>query len=166
MRQSGSDRLEGVGQTGNRYLDGGVEHIMSSPYALWAIWPQVPMLLKLFFLILSLVGVYTMFSALVAVVRLRSLTNQREVLDASSLQHSLAALHIRADNMRQLVGATFYLFGFIFFLVLPWATFTFGSSHSPLWTLILRNLFVDVAFAANIFSVFLVLHCVDLTGLI
>jgi hypothetical protein len=134
---------------------------MSSPYALWSIWRQLPMLLKLFFLILSLVSIYTLFSAFVAVVRLRSLTNQHKVLGTSSLQHSLAALRIRAENMRQLVGATFYLFGFIFFLVLPSATVILDNSRTPLSTLILRNLFVDIAFAANTFSVFLVLHFVQ-----
>jgi hypothetical protein len=83
--------------------------MMSSSYALWSIWRELPILLKVFFLILSLVSVCTLFSAFAAVVRLRSLTNRRKAVDTCSLQHSVAALRIRAENMRQLVGATFYL---------------------------------------------------------
>jgi hypothetical protein len=131
---------------------------MSSPYALWSIWRELPMLLKIFFLILSLVSIYTLFSAFAAVTRLRSLANEREVVGTSSLQHSLATLRIRAENSRQLVGATFYFFGFVFLLVLPWATLIVDNSRTPLSTLVLHNFFVDIAFAANIFSVFLVLH--------
>jgi hypothetical protein len=134
---------------------------MSSSYALWSIWREVPILLRLFFLILSLVSIYTLVSASAVVVRLRSLTNQREVVDTCSPQRSLAALRIRAENIRQLVGATFYLFGFIFFLTLPGATITLGTGRTPLLTLILRNFLVDFAFAANIFFVFAVLHSVQ-----
>lgn len=119
------------------------------------------MLLKIFFLILTLVTVYTLFSTSSVVVRLRSFTNQHKVMDASSVRCSLAALRIRAENIRQIVGATFYLFGFIFFLTLPWATVTLDNSRTLLLALILRNFFVDFAFAANIFAVFVVLHSVQ-----
>ena len=134
---------------------------MSSSYALWSIWREAPMLLRLFFSILALVSIYTLFSASAIVVRLRFLTNQRRVRETISLQRSLAALRIRAENMRQLVGATFYLFGFIFFLTLPWATITLDNSHTLLLTLMLRNFLIDFAFAANIFSVLVLLHAVQ-----
>jgi len=134
---------------------------MSSPYALWSVWRELHFWLKLYFLMLAFVNVYVLFSALAIMVRLRSLTNQRHVFDTSLLQHSLATLRVRAENVRQLVGATFYLFGFVFSLVLPWATVTLDNGRTPVSTLILRNVFVDIAFAANIFSVFLVLHSVQ-----
>ncbi|MGB9337559.1 MAG: hypothetical protein WCB14_21295 [Candidatus Acidiferrales bacterium] len=119
------------------------------------------MLLRLFFLVLSLVSVYTLLSASHIMMRLRSLTNRPKVGDASSLRRSLAALRIRSANMRQLVGASFYLFGFIFFLSLPWATVTLDNSRMPVLILILRNFLVRFDFAANVFSVFVVLHSVQ-----
>jgi hypothetical protein len=134
---------------------------MPNPYVLWSLWRELLMLLRLFFLILTLVAVYTMFSASFVVVRLRSLTNQHNVMDASSLRCSLAALRDRAENIRQMVGATFYFYGFIFFLTLPRATVTLDYSRTPLLALILRNFLVDFAFAANIFSVFVVLYSVQ-----
>jgi len=134
---------------------------MSSPHALWSIWRELPLLLKLFFFTLSLMSVYTLLSASGIMMRLRSLTNQPQVTDLSSRHRSLAALRIRIANIRQLLGASFYLFGFIFFLTLPWATFTFDNSRTPLLTLILRNFLLRFDFAANVFSVFVVLHCVQ-----
>jgi hypothetical protein len=134
---------------------------MSSPHALWSIWRELPMLLRLFFLVLSLVSVYTLLSASDIMMRLRSLTSQPKVGDASSLQRSLAALRIRSANMRQLLAASFYLFGFIFFLSLPWATVTLDNSRMPFLILILRNFLVRFDFAANVFSVFVVLHSVQ-----
>jgi hypothetical protein len=132
----------------------------SLPHTLWSIWGYLPAVHRLFFLILSLVSIYTLFSAAVIVVRLRSLTNRRQVEDVSSFQRSLAALHTRSANARQLVGATFYLFGFIFFLAMPLALKTLDS-RTPVGMLILDNLFIYFAFATNVFFVFLVLHSVQ-----
>src|SRR6266436_2524976 len=134
---------------------------MSNPhYTLWSIWKYLPTLQLLFCVIFSLVSIYTLFSATVIMVRLRSLANQRQVEDVSSLQRSLAALHARSANLRQLIGATFYLFGFIFFLTLPFAFITLVSSSTPGWMLIFQNLSIYFTFATNVFFVFLVLHSV------
>jgi hypothetical protein len=130
-------------------------------YTLWSIWMNLPALQRLFCLILSLVGIYTMFSATLIMVRIRSLANQHEVEDVSSLQRFLAALHARSANLRQLIGATFYFFGFIFFVTLPFAFITLASSSTPGWMYIFENLGFNFAFAANIFFVFLVLHSVQ-----
>jgi hypothetical protein len=100
------------------------------------------------------------FSASVIMVRVRSLINQRQVEDTSLLRHSLAALQARIANMRQLIGATFYLFGLIYFLMLPLAT-RILDSRIPLELLILDNFLMYFAFAANVFFVFLVLHSVQ-----
>jgi hypothetical protein len=94
-------------------------------------------------------------------VRLRFLKSQRPVEEDSSLQHSLAMLQARSTNVRQLVGATFYLFGFVFFLALPLATRILDDSKTPLGILILNNFLMYFAFAANVFFVFLVLHSVQ-----
>jgi len=117
-------------------------------YTIWSIWGVLPILHKLFFLILVLVSIYTLYAASITLVRLRSITNQR----------SLAALQARSANTRQLVNATFYLFGFVFFLTLPGATFVSELSRTPTAMLILRNFLMHFAFAANVFFVFLVLH--------
>jgi hypothetical protein len=66
------------------------------------------------------------------------------------------ALHIRAANMRQLLGAAFYLFGFIFCWTLPWVMVTMEDSRIPGGILVMRHFFIDIAFAANVFSVLLV----------
>jgi hypothetical protein len=60
-------------------------------YTLWSIWLYLPFLLRLFFLVLALVSFYTLFSAAVTMVRLRSLSDKRHVEDESSLHRSLAA---------------------------------------------------------------------------
>ena len=110
---------------------------------------------------LSLVSVYTLGSAAAILVRLRSLTHQPQVEDVSHLQRSLAALYARSANMRQLIGASFYIFGFVFFLTLPFAFITLGASSTPGWMLIFENLSNYFAFTTNVFFVFLVLHSVQ-----
>lgn len=62
--------------------------------------------------------------------------------------------------MRQLIGAMFYLFGFLFFLSLPSTLFT-PDSRISVGILVLKNFFVRFAFAANVFLILLVLHCVQ-----
>jgi hypothetical protein len=122
-------------------------------YSLRSIWPLLPILPKLYFMILAMVGVYTVFSASVIVVRLHSLTKHGLVENAYSHQSSLSALRTRAANMRQLLGATFYLFGLAFFLILRASTFVSELSRTPTDMIILRNFLVDFAFAANVFLV-------------
>src|SRR6266446_3992390 len=112
---------------------------------LWSILKYLPSLQLLFCLILTMVSAYGLFSATLIVVRLRS----------------LATLHARSANLHQLVIATFYLFGFIFFLTLPFAFMTLGASKVPGWMFIFENLDYYFAFAANVFFVFLVLHSVQ-----
>jgi hypothetical protein len=147
---------------GNRLLAAGVENIMANlHYPLWSIWGQLPILPKLFFLIFSLVGVYTLVSAVVIMVRLRSITNQRHVEEVSLLNGSLAIIQARCSNVRLLLSDTFYLFGCVFFLALPLATVIVDDSKTPLGIHILDNLIVYFAFAANVFFVFLVLHSVQ-----
>jgi hypothetical protein len=130
-------------------------------YSVWLIWPELPILPKLFLLALSVVSIYSLFSATLIVVRLRSLTPKRLAEDAYSFHNSLSALRIRSARMRQLLGATFYLFGLVFFLALHVAPFYIDLSGTPPWIVILRNFLVDFAFAANVFLVLLVLHLVQ-----
>jgi hypothetical protein len=135
--------------------------MFNSQYTLWEILKSLSTLQLLFCLILALVSIYTLFSAIVIVVRLRSLANRSKVEDLFSIQRSLAALHAWSANLHQLIGATFYLFGFIFFLTLPFAFITLDSSKVPGWTSVFQNLGFYFVFSANVFFVFLVLHFVQ-----
>jgi hypothetical protein len=129
-------------------------------YTLWAIWGELPFLLKLYFLILILICFYTLFSSFVILVRLRSLARQCQVGDVSSLERSIAVLQSRSNNASQLVGVTFYFFGFTFFLALPLA-FTQGGGRFSGLTLIFYNFSVFFTFAANVFFIFLILRSVQ-----
>lgn len=132
---------------------------MSIPhYTLWSIWKYLPPLQLLFCLALFLVSIYALFSATLTMVRLRSLTNQRQADDVSSVQRSLATLHVRSANLHELIDATFYLFGFVFFLTLPFAFNLLGDSSTPGWVLIADNLSIQFTLASDIFLVFLFLH--------
>ena len=133
----------------------------TQPFAIWSIWEYLARVHQLFFFLLSLVSIYTLFSATVIMVRLRSLTNQRGVEDVSSFQHSMAVLHTRSENVRQLIGAAFYLFGLILFLTLLSSIKTSDSNSVPTRKLIFDSFYLNFAFAANVFFVFLVLHSVQ-----
>ena len=130
------------------------------PYTLWSIWVELLLMHRLFFLIQAVVSIYSLFSATVILVRLQSIMNLRQSEDVSGLQHSMAALPTRLANVRQLIGATFYLFGFVFFLGLRSALRT-PESHTPVGLLVLDNFFLYFAFAAKAFFIFLVLHSVQ-----
>ena len=72
-------------------------------------------MLRLSTVILAVVAIYSLFSATAILVRLRSIMNPRQSKDVAALQRSVASLHARSANIRQLVLATFYLFGIVFF---------------------------------------------------
>jgi hypothetical protein len=129
----------------------------TEPYALRSIWLNLAALPRLFSLILAVVSFYTLRGTLVILARLRSLSKRGTVDGANSLQCSLALLHHQSVNLRQLIGATVYLFGLIFFLDLPLIFRTEGS-RAPVGMLVLENLGVYAAFAADVFLVFTILH--------
>ncbi len=114
---------------------------------------------KLLLLILTLVGIYSLYSALVILLRHRSLLNHPQTPDDCRLQRTVAELHARSANVRQFLGTTFCLFGFVFFFGLRFALGT-GESNIPVGILVLRNFFLYFALAANVFLVFLILHSV------
>jgi len=135
--------------------------MFNSHYTFWEILKSLSTLQLLFFLILTVVSIYSLLSATVILVRLRSLANRSKVEDVSSIQRSLTLLDTRSANLHQLIAATFYLFGFIFFLTLPFAFITLDSSKVPGWTSVFQNLGFYFAFSADVFFVFLVLHFVQ-----
>lgn len=119
-------------------------------YPIWTFWSQLGWPYRLFWLILTLVGIYVLSSVIATVVRLRSATDTRS---------SLPALYARTAKLGHLISGTFYLFGLVFFLDLPTATWTLGDSRELPTLQILGQFLTQFAFAANVFFVFLVLHC-------
>jgi hypothetical protein len=85
-------------------------------YAIWSIWPQLGLLYKVFWLLLSLVSAYTLFTTATVWVRLRSLMPQRDGETIPSSRRSLRDLEDRLRNIRQFIGAALFLFGLLFFI--------------------------------------------------
>ena len=115
---------------------------------------------KLFLLVLFAVGVYSLFSAMKVLWRVRSLRASGHSKDVTAMENEVAALSARSTNTRHLVTASFYLFGIVFFWGLRFALWT-PDSKTPVGMLILENFFLYFAFAANAFCVFLILHLVQ-----
>jgi hypothetical protein len=133
---------------------------MSISAPIWFIWRELPILARLFVLVLASVCGYVVVSGSLTLLRVRSLINEH-LPEGLSHQRSIQALRTRSSNTRQLIGAAFYLFGLVFFLSLPGATDTFGDSQISVGTLILRNFAMYSAYAANVFFVFLMLQLVQ-----
>lgn len=131
------------------------------PFALWSIWRYLPLLEKLFCLVLCAVCVYSLFSAIAILGRLRAMMILPQKEDISPIQRSMAALHKRCTNVHQLIRATFYLFGLVLFLGLQGAYFVIGLSKFPVESIIVEKFVLYFAFAANVFLVFLIMHLVQ-----
>jgi hypothetical protein len=122
---------------------------------------QLPLMHKLFLLLLAGVSIYIVFSGAAILLRLRSLVPVQSS-ESDGAQRIMAVLHYRSAKMRQLIAATFYLFGLVFFLGLRFALYTPESkSVSVVGFLVLQNFYIYFAFAANAFSIFLVLHSIQ-----
>jgi len=129
-------------------------------YALWSIWIELPLLHKLFFFLLFVVGAYYLFSATKALARVRSLMTSGHSKDETSLQNEVAALSAQSANTRHLITASFYLFGIVFFWGLRLTLWT-PDSKTPVGILILGNFVLYFAFAPTHSFVFFILHLVQ-----
>jgi hypothetical protein len=79
----------------------------------WSIvWSYLPMSARIFLLALFLVCIYSMYTAVVILFRLHSLSKGRMVENNNSLLQSLALLNHRSENLRQIIVAMLYLSGF------------------------------------------------------
>ncbi|MGA2458377.1 MAG: hypothetical protein ABSF85_12480 [Terriglobales bacterium] len=76
------------------------------------------------------------------------------------IEDALAPLYRSLANTRQVIGAAFYLFGFILFLGLQTIVNTLGGREFQLKQ-IFGSFVVCCAFAANVFLIFLVLHVAE-----
>jgi len=136
------------------------QNMYNSPYTLWSIWPQLSILYRFFVFVLALVTIYSFVSATIVMRRLHTVPSSRKE-GSTSIQPRLAPLHARCSNLRQLLKATFYLFGFLFFVGLQSAPITLHSGHGFPAVEVLGNFVFHFVFAANVFVAFLVLHLVQ-----
>jgi hypothetical protein len=131
---------------------------MNQFYPLWSIWREISLLYRFFIFVLCGVGLYTTYSAVSILLRLRAIKAQALGIDA---MRELPLLERRSTNMRQVLTAAFYFFGCIFFLNLPGAYQSLGHrSASPVFE-IFQNFVLNFSFAANIFFIFFVLHTIQ-----
>ncbi len=126
----------------------------NEPFPLWTIWSSISFLERLFFLALFLVSIYCLFSAAKTILRLRSTRRPGPDQDRASIQLSLLALRELLANVRQTIGAAFYLFGFVLFTNLATIGNTIDSSKTPTGYYILQNFLLQCAVAANAFFCF------------
>jgi hypothetical protein len=131
------------------------------PYSLWSIWSSLSLMNHVFVLILIGVSIYCLSSAVIVLVRLRSIGKSTTNEDSISIQRTVTALHKRSANVSRAIQATSYLFGVVLFLALQQAPMTLGLSARPPWTEILWNFELLFTLAAHVFLVLLVLHVVS-----
>ena len=125
-------------------------------FAIWSIWSQLSFLYRLYWLLLSLVSLYTLFSA-ASIVRRFPISNRRN----DSTESSRIRLEARITNLRQIIAAMSFAFGALFFWALPGAFDTLDHSRSLPLNSIIGAFRLHFAFAAHVFFVLLLLHCVQ-----
>ena|SRR5690242_9095151 len=127
--------------------------------SLWFSWRELPLIARFFLLVLASASIYVVLSASIVLRRVHSLTS-RQLNDVSGYPRSIQALQARCMNMGQLIGSTFFFFGFVFFILLPEATRIFGDRTTPVITLIFENFGKDFAYAADVFCVLFILSLI------
>lgn len=138
-------------------------HMYDPPYALWTIWRALSTLNRGLVLILGAVFIYCIFSTTRTMMRLHSVWN-RPNQDRRTVSDAVAALASRHARLRQIISATFYVFGLVLCLGMENMTNVSGGGKEPLGVYVLDNFLLLCAFAANIFFIFFVLHCVQWAG--
>src|ERR1700733_13340430 len=112
----------------------------SSPaYGIWSIWKYLWIPSKLLFLWLCVLGIYSLFFAIVSTRPLRAISHLLPNEGTASGQRAVTALHKRCTMLRQLTRATFYLFGFVLFLCFQWAYMTVDKNTATGEWFILEN---------------------------
>jgi hypothetical protein len=95
-------------------------------FAIWSIWPQLSPLYKLYWFLLSIVSLYTLFSA-ASIVRRSRISNHPNY----SPESCRFRLEARITNLRQVIAAMFFAFGALFFWALPGAFNTIAHTIEP-----------------------------------
>lgn len=128
------------------------------PYALWSIWKELGLLSRLFIELLFAPSAYCLFVSSRTVARLRTLERHDSNECMISIDEALAPLYRSLRNTRRIIGATFYLFGFVLFLGLENIVNTVGGDP---FKVILGGFVLSCAFAANVFFIIFVLHVIE-----
>lgn len=118
---------------------------------IWLIWKELPILEKLSFLVLCVVGGYSIFLA-ATVVRLQN---------AASVHANVVFLRKRVRNLQRTTTAAFYFLGFAIFAGFQFAYCNIGESSETFVWLVVRNLLLHFAFGANVFLILSVVHVVQ-----
>ena len=134
--------------------------LMFDPF--WSIWKEFGPLPRYFIVLLCAIGIYCLLAILRTALRLHAIEKQDPNERVIPIEDVLTPLYRSLANTRQLIGATFYLFGFLLFLLLPNIQNTLGarSTFSELKQ-ILGGFLICCEFAANVFFIFFVLHVAD-----
>jgi hypothetical protein len=122
------------------------------------LWPVLPHLTRLFILFLCVTSVYALIVLAHILFRLRSLKWPRSAETAKDLRSPLAAMNDRLNNLRQLLVFAFYLFSLCFLLQIPAAFSVLVDSNVPTLSIIFTQLGTYIAYATDVFFVFLLLH--------
>jgi hypothetical protein len=125
-------------------------------YTIRSIWGQLGFPNRLFGLVMSLVSAWMLIFTARIWVRLRSRMARREEENVTSSRRSLTDLEDRLKNVRQFIGAAFYLFWLLFFIQFPHDMLRTESGRLSLGMAMLGTLSTDFAFGAYIVLVLLV----------
>ena len=128
------------------------------PYPFWSAWLYFSTWERLFLVAQGALCVYVLFSAVIAVLRIRNIRALIHDGISADAETIFLSLRKRSASLDKLIGTAFYLFGMVLFLSLQWAYITIDNSKTPLGWLILTNFEPHFAFAFNAFFIFLILH--------
>ena len=134
---------------------------LSPPYALWSIWKGLSLLQRLFMELLCVISAYCLFVSFRTALRLRSIEKQGSNEHTIPIEGALAPLYRSLANTRRIIGATFYLFGFLLFFSLQLIVNTLGGKEPFQLKQIFGSFVLCCAFAANVFAIFLILHVAE-----
>jgi len=114
---------------------------------------------RLFVEFLFAIAAYCLFVSFRTAFRLRTIEKHHLNETVMPIEGALAPLYRSLANTRQVIWATFYIFGVVLFLNLQFIQHTLGAgSVAGELKQILGNFMMCCAFAANVFFILLVLH--------
>lgn len=122
-------------------------------------WRELSFSYRFFVLILIAVALHSLISSAKVLKGRQELRKLNK--STGSTQPAWESLNARCVNLRQCLGAAFYLFGFLLFAGLQGAYHTLELSRTPPSGQILVNFQLHFVFAAIVFLVFLSLHLVQ-----
>lgn len=132
------------------------------PYAVWSIWQRCGWLERFVLILVGGLVLYSLLSAVVTALRLRSLRAVESDGRSDLARKSILDLQRHWVRIQHATHAMFYLFGLVLFLVLQSVGVIIGDvGPTGAVNQVLRNLTVSCAFAANVFFGFLILHIVQ-----